>query len=143
MSGRFIFGRNSRAELVGVHAHLVMLVSEALYTSPVDFSVFDGRRTFVEQRKLVDNGKSWTMNSRHLTGHAVDLVPYINGRLTWQDIEAFQVIGQHMKQAAERHKIALVWGALQKYGGDWYTVNDMAHFELSRFFYFKEVKTDE
>jgi len=132
------FGAGSKRELDGVHSHLVILVTETLLLSPVDFAVFDGIRTLDEQRGNIRRGVSWTLQSRHLTGHAVDLVPYIDGRLTWSETSAFITIGGLMRSAAKRHGIAIKWGALKKYGGDWSIKNDMAHFELDRFYYFTE-----
>jgi peptidoglycan L-alanyl-D-glutamate endopeptidase CwlK len=66
------------------------------------------------------------MNSRHLTGHAVDIVPWINRTIPWNDWQIFTLVAQAMKQAAQDLNIPLVWG------GDWKTFRDGPHFELSR-----------
>lgn len=128
----FKFGNKSKAELIGVHAHLIILTTETLLESDIDFVVFDGLRTEEEQAEYVARGVSWTMNSRHLTGHAVDLVPYINGKQRWDSEKAFQHIGALMRAAALRHSISIKWGANVSKGGDWQTRNDMAHFELDK-----------
>lgn len=83
------FGTRSLLELDGVHPVLVSLAHRALRLSLVDFTVHDGRRTRQEQEEYVRTGVSQTMVSRHLLqedgwGHALDLVPYVNGRLRWE-----------------------------------------------------------
>lgn len=105
----FRFGSRSRAELVGVHPDLVAVVEDALSRSPVDFAVHDGLRTEAEQRAHVARGTSRTMNSRHLTGHAVDLVPVIGGALRW-DWPALYGVAAAMRAAAVARGIALRWG---------------------------------
>lgn len=85
----FVLGNGSLKELVGVHPTLVVVVKQALAISSVDFGVHDGLRTEAEQLKYVRTGVSQTMNSKHRVqpdgfGHAVDLVPYINGKLRWE-----------------------------------------------------------
>lgn len=81
--------RRSKKELEGVHPDLVWFVDRLLGYSPVDFGVHDGLRKIEEQRQLVKLGVSRTLKSRHPKGedgygHAVDLVPYFNGKLRWE-----------------------------------------------------------
>src|SRR5690349_9518194 len=73
------------------------------------FAVHDGKRTPEEQRILVQSGASQTMKSRHLTGHAVDLVPVINGKLRWEWPPIYQ-IARAMKQAALELSVPIRWG---------------------------------
>jgi hypothetical protein len=108
--------------LSGVHPDLIAAVKRAIQITEQDFSVIEGIRNIDRQRKLVAAGKSTTMNSRHLTGHAVDLVPY---PVSW-DWEHFYPIADAMKQAAEELDIDLEWG------GDWKSFPDGPHFQLSR-----------
>lgn len=77
-------GDHSRKELIGVHPILVGMVEEAIKITKQDFIVFDGLRTMQEQRKNVAKGVSKTMNSYHLYGLAVDLVPFVNGQPKWE-----------------------------------------------------------
>lgn len=109
MANEFKFGERSEQELAGVHADLVRVVRRALELSAVDFAVHDGKRTEAEQRKLVAAGASQTMKSRHLTGHAVDLVPYINGKLRWEWPPIF-TIARAVKQAAAEFGQPIRWG---------------------------------
>ena len=117
--------QRSMQNLSGVHPDLVAVVKRAIETTEQDFSVIEGVRNIDRQRKLVAQGKSQTMNSRHLTGHAVDLVPY---PVSW-DWEYFYPIADAMKQAAEELDVAIVWG------GDWQSFPDGPHFELDRKIY--------
>lgn len=122
------FGYNSVSELQFVRAELCIMSTEALiYVSDhgFDFSIFDGLRTEAEQRKNIRRGVSWTMNSLHLPqadglSHAVDLVPYIDGRLMWDNPKpatqkkvdrCFQLIHEGCKESANKHgfSISLGW----------------------------------
>ena len=111
----------SKQRLSGVHPDLVAVVKRAIEITEQDFSVTEGIRHIERQRQLVATGKSTTLNSRHLTGHAVDLVPY---PVSW-DWEYFYPIADAMKQAAEELDVDLEWG------GDWKSFPDGPHFQLS------------
>lgn len=113
-------GTRSLQKLSGVHPDLVAVVKRAIEISEQDFSVLEGIRHIERQRELVKSGKSTTMNSRHLTGHAVDLVPY---PVSW-DWEYFYPIVDAMKEAAEELGIDIVAGA------DWKNFPDGPHFQL-------------
>lgn len=70
------FSVRSLKNLHGVDHRLVLTAVRALSISDQDFSVIEGLRTIERQRELVERGTSKTMNSYHLTGHAIDVVPY-------------------------------------------------------------------
>lgn len=113
MSG-YVLGQRSEAELVGVHPDLVAVVRRAIVISRQDFGVHDGCRTDVEQRALVVAGASQTMASRHLVGpdgygNAVDLVPYIRGRLRWEWGPIYP-IAEAVRQAARELGVPIRWG---------------------------------
>ncbi|MCV5473136.1 M15 family metallopeptidase, partial [Escherichia coli] len=76
MSGKFRFSCRSEKNLEGVRPQLVAVVRRALELTEVDFGITEGLRTKERQKQLVAEGKSQTMNSRHLTGDAVDVVAY-------------------------------------------------------------------
>ena len=120
----FKLGTKSLKELEGVHPSLVAVVKRAIQTTTQDFTVFDGLRTIEEQKEHVRKGNSKTMNSKHLTGRAVDLVPWINNGPRWEPLSAFPPIAAAMKQAAKELGVPIVWG------GDWKTFVDMPHYEL-------------
>ncbi|WP_439242469.1 M15 family metallopeptidase [Lonepinella sp. BR2474] len=120
---KFRFSKRSENNLKGVHEDLVRVVRRALTLTEQDFMVICGLRTFEEQKEMVAKGTSKTLNSRHLTGHAVDLVPY---PVDWNDWSKFAQIAKAMKQAAKDLKVQIVWG------GDWKSFKDGPHFELDR-----------
>jgi peptidoglycan L-alanyl-D-glutamate endopeptidase CwlK len=115
-------GTRSRQRLSGVHPDLVAVVKRAIQITEQDFAVLEGIRNINRQRDLFKAGKSTTMNSRHLTGHAVDLAPW---PISWE-WEGFYPIADAMKQAAEELGVDLEWG------GDWKSFPDGPHFQLSR-----------
>lgn len=112
----FTLGAGSRAELAGVHPRLVAVVERAITLTSVDFTVHDGLRTEAEQRKLVARGASKTMNSKHRHqadgyGHAVDLVPFVGGKLRWE-WPLIYPIADAVDRAATELGVALRWGGV-------------------------------
>lgn len=119
----FALGQRSLSRLQGVHPDLVKVVKLAISRSSFDFTVGEGLRTMETQKKYVAEGKSKTLNSRHLTGHAVDLWPLVNGSVTW-DWKYYHPLADLMKQAAKDLGVPLEWG------GDWTSFKDGPHFQL-------------
>jgi peptidoglycan LD-endopeptidase CwlK len=105
----FKLGIHSMKELKGVHQDLVAVVERAIQLTVQDFAVHDGIRTMVEQKKFVANGVSKTLDSRHLTGHAVDLVPFVNGELRWEMTPIFH-IADAVRVAANELGTPIRWG---------------------------------
>jgi len=106
---KFKLGQKSLKELKGVHADLLAVVNRAIELSVQDFTVHDGKRTLEEQKKYVAQGVSKTLDSRHLSGHAVDLVPFINGKLRWE-WEPIYKIADAVRTAAKELNIPIRWG---------------------------------
>ncbi len=121
----FELGVASRGRLAHVHGDLARVVERAIAISDVDFRVLEGVRTRARQKALVAAGASRTMNSRHLTGHAVDLGALVNGRIAW-DWPLYTKIAHAMKRAAHEAAVPIIWG------GDWPRFRDGPHFELLR-----------
>lgn len=121
----FRLGRRSRLRLHGVHPDLVKVVEAAIARSELDFTVLEGLRTPARQKELVAAGASTTLNSRHITGHAVDLGALVNGSIRW-DWQLYHKIAKAMKSAAAELGITITWG------GDWRSFPDGPHFELTR-----------
>jgi glycerol kinase len=105
----FKLGAQSLRELERVHSDLVAVVNRAVERSPQPFAVHDGIRSIAEQKEMVARGASQTMASRHLTGHAVDLVPVINGKLRWE-WPAIYPIADAMRVAAIELNVRIIWG---------------------------------
>lgn len=109
----YALGATSLSRLAGVHPDLVKVVKLAITKTTQDFTVTEGLRTKVRQKYLVQTGKSKTMNSRHITGHAVDLAPVVNGTISW-DWDHFWPIVKAMEDAAKELGIPLEAGARWK-----------------------------
>lgn len=115
--------KRSEDKLVGVDANLVKVVRRAIELTEVDFGITEGLRTKERQALLVADGKSQTMNSKHITGRAVDVVAYVDGKVSW-DKEQYITISKAFKQAAKELNVSIRWG------GDFKSFFDGPHFEL-------------
>ncbi len=125
----FVLSPRSLQRLVGVHPELVRVVRRAIAIATIDFSVVEGVRDYATQRKYFLAGKSRTMNSRHLTGHAVDLMPYgdFDGDGDFEgswELKHFYPVNDVMQQAARDCGVKVTWG------GSWATFLDAPHFEI-------------
>ena len=121
----FVLSKRSRERMRGVHPALVGVVERAIALTSVDFMVTEGVRTLERQGQLVRAGASRTLNSRHLSGHAVDLAALVDGAVRW-DWPLYPRIAAAMKTAGAERGVALIWG------GDWKSLRDGPHFELDR-----------
>lgn len=117
------FGERSEKRLAGVHPALQKLMRLALEESPYDFSITEGLRTLELQKIYFENGKSKTMESKHLRGLAVDIAVLVDGKVTW-DLDYYKIVAAHIKKVAASLNISIVWG------GDWRSFIDGPHFEL-------------
>ncbi len=120
---QYALSQRSRDRLHGVHRDLVKVVERAIQITDIDFTVLEGMRTLDRQKQLVAQGASKTMNSRHLTGHAVDLAPFVNGQVSW-DWPLYHRLAKVIKRAAKEVGVALEWG------GDWKSFKDGPHWQL-------------
>jgi len=119
-----VLGQRSLSRLEGVHPDLVRVVKKAAAMSSLDFTVLEGLRSLETQRRYVAEGRSKTLNSRHLTGHAVDLAPMIGGSVVW-DWPLYHRLAKVVKDAAKAENVPVQWG------GDWRTFKDGPHWELT------------
>ena len=124
VQAKYSLGTRSVKRLNGVHPDLVAVVKRAIEITDQDFTVLEGMRSLARQKQLVKRGASKTMNSRHLTGHAVDIAPWVNGAVSW-DWKFYYAMAKAMKQAATELGVHLEWG------GDWKSFPDGPHFQLS------------
>ena len=134
MASNFKFGKRSLDNLRGVHPDLVKVVYRALELSPIDFTITEGLRTVARQKELVAKGLSKTMNSRHITGHAIDIVPL---PVDWNNAQPFVEVSKYFFQAAKELGVAIRWGGDWNENGDWRDekFRDLPHYELKRSVY--------
>lgn len=131
---KFILGKRSADNLVGVHPKLVEVVKRALELSAVDFTVIEGVRTPERQKELYAQGRTVpgkivtkSLVSRHFVnestgfGHAVDIVPL---PIDWNNPKPFYFVADAMKKAAAELGVKIT------YGGDWTTFKDLPHYQM-------------
>lgn len=106
---RFRFSRRSENNLATIKPALSAVVRRALELTTVDFVVIEGLRTLQKQKEYVKKGVSQTMNSKHLTGDAVDLMAYIGNRGSWEMPLYFE-IAEAMRRASEELAVDIRWG---------------------------------
>lgn len=125
----FKLSKRSMSNLNNVHEHLVKVVLRAIEITEIDFGVIQGLRTPTQQAENIINKATRTKISRHLTGHAVDLMAFSGGKSVWKPTSLYQQIAKAMKQAAQELGVKIKWG------GDWITFKDYVHFELDSSIY--------
>ena len=134
----------AEAKLKGVHEALADVIRQASVRSvATPFTIVEGLRTKERQAQLVKAGASKTQNSRHLTGHAVDLWPVSPGdgkplpsdaafaRGSAAARKASDDLWNALRQISATVKlVARERGVLIEWGGDWGW--DAPHFQLNR-----------
>lgn len=129
----FRLSNNSLSKLDGVHPHLVRVVKRAIEITPYDFGITEGVRDIERQQQLLKDGKSTTLESRHLiqddgNSHAIDFAVYVNGKITWE-IGYYRKVVQAFMTAAIEEGVQINSGAL------WRTFVDGPHIELNIKYY--------
>lgn len=119
----YTLSQKSLSLLKGVHPDLVKVIKRAIQITEVDFVVIEGLRTLERQKELLKKGATTTLNSRHLTGHAVDIAPYVGGKVSW-DWPLYHKLAKAVKQAAKEVGVTVEWG------GDWKKFKDGPHWQL-------------
>jgi len=119
----FSLSQKSIDTMNGVKDPLVNVVKRAIQISEIDFKVLEGVRTLERQKELYARKVTQTLNSKHLTGDAVDLGALKDGQITW-DKQSYATVAKAMKQAAKELQVNIRWG------GDFKTFFDGPHFEL-------------
>ena len=126
------FGRKSQSRLARVHPKLTRIMEELV--KDYDITIIYGARTVEEQRQLVAEGLSKTMDSKHIPredgyAYAVDVAPY---PIDWEYKEPYYYMWGRIEEIAKRRGVKLRWG------GDWdmdkdfndQTFMDLVHVEL-------------
>lgn len=102
-------GAASLKKLSGIHHDLHLVVLKAYEFSALEFVITEGLRTKERQAQLVKAGASHTLNSRHLTGHAVDIAPVVEGEVRW-DWPLFFQLADAFRRASRNLAVPLEWG---------------------------------
>ena len=129
----FNLSQKSLDKMNGVDERLQRVVKRAIQLTKQDFMVLEGVRTI--DQCMINYGKGRTaaqcvakgvpaqyanpkaakvtwlndpFASKHVSGKAVDLVPY---PVDWNDLKKFDAIAQAMLQASKELGIAIRWGA--------------------------------
>lgn len=135
MIKEYRLSRRSMERLKNIHPLLSACVCRAIVISNVDFTVIEGERSKERQEQLYAQGRTepgnivtWTLNSKHIVqsdgfSHAVDLAPFVNGKIRWDNNLDFYAIKNAMFRAASDIRAELAWG------GYWKSP-DMPHFEI-------------
>lgn len=96
--------------LRGVHADLAWVIrTTADAYSPKEFIITEGLRNEARQAELVAAGASQTMNSRHLTGHAVDVAVKVGAEVRWE-LHLYTRLAEVVGQVAKGLGIPVIWG---------------------------------
>jgi peptidoglycan L-alanyl-D-glutamate endopeptidase CwlK len=114
------FGNRSEVKLVDVDADLVAVARLALTYSPVDFGITSGLRTQHEQNQLLATGKTQVRHSRHQDGMAIDVVAYVDGKVTW-DLEHYITIADAFAKACKELNVKVRWGGAWSHNLDEHT----------------------
>lgn len=109
-------------KLKGVNSKLVAVMEHAYKAYP-HFRITEGLRTKERQAQLVKEGKSLTMNSRHIVGDAVDVVALPEGKVSW-DMKYYREINRYVQASAAELKCRVTWG------GNWKKLVDGPHFQI-------------
>lgn len=111
MSNMFVLSEKSLKNLNGVHADLVRVVKTAITITLIDFTIGEGLRTLERQKQLYKTGATHTLNGRHLTGHAVDLIALVDKKERW-DWPLYYKIAEAMRLAAKQERVKIEWGGV-------------------------------
>lgn len=129
------FGEASKAKLSTCRKELQDVASLALRYGLIDFSVVEGHRTKGIQDQYFAAGKSRVKfpNGKHnqIPSDAMDLAPYVNGKLSWDKTHCLFLAGVVMAAAASLG-YKLRWGGNWDMDGEPVTdqdFQDLVHFE--------------
>ena len=134
--------KRSLDKLGECHVDLQTLMKAAIENSPYDFGITWGHRSPVKQNELYQKGRTtdgsivtyvdgYIRKSKHnhMPSLAVDIVAYVNEKVTWEP-SIYVEIGTHIMEVAEelfeQEKIVnrIAWG------GNWHKFKDWPHFQI-------------
>lgn len=137
------FSKRSLSNLEGIHPKLIDVLTEAIKNTPIDFTIVEGVRTLKRQSELFSQGRTTKGNivtyadginkkSNHQIkkdgyGYAVDIYPYVDGKLYITEKETINYLTEatnHIKSIAKKLNVSI------KCGIDWKKPFDPPHIEL-------------
>lgn len=122
---KYKFSKRSLSNIEGIDYRLIILLGLMLDHSPFDFTVTEGLRTKERQAQLVKEGKSKTMNSKHIIGSAFDIaIIDEKGNITW-DLKYYKEFAEVFLKLSERLGFDCTWG------GSWKSFVDGPHFQIN------------
>ena len=130
----FKYSQTSLERLYTCHSDLITICKTAIVISPIDISVVCGHRDKEAQNKAYNENRSdfkWPHSMHNQTpSKAVDLAPYIDGRIQWKHEKGLYLIAGLVIGIGYKLGIKIRWG------GAWNgTLNtefqrkDLYHFE--------------
>jgi len=128
---RFLSGDSftvANKHVKSIHPDLLAVYRKAQASTSFNIQITEkgGLRDIEEQKALVKKGASKTLNSRHMTGHAVDLeVRYSGKRSNAKDWYWCRKINVAMQKAAKDLGVKIKWG------GTWKGFPDGYHYQLT------------
>ena len=155
-NGKYSFGKSSSKRLEGVDPRMSEIMTEAIKTSPYDFGIAQGKRSYEEQFNLYKKGRQWnpksgiesdpsswevggkdkivtkTMKSKHLSGRAIDVSVFKGGKYvrgdTEDEMQMYRDVGAHIKGTAKK----LGYEKDFSWGGDWKDFVDAPHYQIKQ-----------
>lgn len=113
MNNKFKFSERSEQILNTVKLELNVLAHKVLEISPIDFSIVEGYRDKERQEQLYKANKTKTLNSKHCSGEAIDIAPYINNKLDYEAVnDCCFIVGLFYAKAKELNinmKVGALW----------------------------------
>ena len=138
------FSKTSENRLNTCHKDLILIMTEAISVSDVDFGISEGHRSIEDQQKYFREGKSKidgvTQKGKHnyIPSLAADIYPFFDNKANWDNETLSYLAGiihgvseMLFKQGKTTHKI--------RWGGNWnsngtilydQSFDDRPHFEL-------------
>lgn len=139
MAAHHAWGLGSKSKIGTLDERWIPLLDDLILACPFDVTVVWGYRGRLAQERAFAEGSSTKRWPESLHNHepsvAVDLAPYVNGRIDWGTHDhgrRFYIIAGLVFALALKHELEVRWG------GDWdrdgdlddQTFVDLGHFEL-------------
>ena len=137
---QFKYGESSESHLATVDRMLAMVARRSLALGIMDMSITDGRRCKAVQDEYFISGKSkvkWPDSKHNVLkpddlAKAVDIVPYINGKPSWNKLHCCVMAGIVLSVAVSLN-VKIRWGGNWDMDGEPITdqdFQDLVHFEV-------------